>query len=175
MAYENLFSAATSKAKGGYDRPDVFNTKQKKHLAFVRCFFCSLAEREGFEPPEQLPVHRISSAARSTTPASFLASLVAPMARPTAVQIYELLSLVVPPGPIFLQKSQLRSIPSRTRNPSRVSENASQRANFRDFSYICNNFVARCVKYKVMRLCSPTSAARQDRPTRPTDKTDQIE
>ena len=28
------------------------------------------AEREGFEPPEQLPVHRISSAARSTTPAS---------------------------------------------------------------------------------------------------------
>lgn len=29
------------------------------------------AEREGFEPPEQLPVHRISSAARSTTPASF--------------------------------------------------------------------------------------------------------
>ncbi len=30
----------------------------------------SLAEREGFEPPVQLPVHRISSAARSTTPAS---------------------------------------------------------------------------------------------------------
>ena len=30
-----------------------------------------LAEREGFEPPEQLPVHRISSAARSTTPAPF--------------------------------------------------------------------------------------------------------
>ena len=30
-----------------------------------------VAEREGFEPPEQLPVHRISSAARSTTPASF--------------------------------------------------------------------------------------------------------
>ena len=29
------------------------------------------AEREGFEPPVQLPVHRISSAARSTTPASF--------------------------------------------------------------------------------------------------------
>ena len=47
--------------------------KQKKG------FSCSLkprnsmlpfAEREGFEPPEQLPVHRISSAARSTTPAS---------------------------------------------------------------------------------------------------------
>ena len=33
-----------------------------------------LAEREGFEPPVQLPVHRISSAARSTTPASFLES-----------------------------------------------------------------------------------------------------
>ena len=32
------------------------------------------AEREGFEPPVQLPVHRISSAARSTTPASFLDS-----------------------------------------------------------------------------------------------------
>ena len=31
-----------------------------------------IAEREGFEPPVQLPVHRISSAARSTTPASFL-------------------------------------------------------------------------------------------------------
>ena len=31
-----------------------------------------LAESEGFEPPEQLPVHRISSAARSTTPATFL-------------------------------------------------------------------------------------------------------
>ncbi len=30
------------------------------------------AESEGFEPPEQLPVHRISSAARSTTPATFL-------------------------------------------------------------------------------------------------------
>ena len=30
------------------------------------------AERQGFEPWEQLPVHRISSAARSTTPASFL-------------------------------------------------------------------------------------------------------
>ena len=33
-------------------------------------FHCTLAEREGFEPPVQLPVHRISSAARSTTPAS---------------------------------------------------------------------------------------------------------
>ena len=34
--------------------------------------FASFAEREGFEPPVQLPVHRISSAARSTTPAPFL-------------------------------------------------------------------------------------------------------
>ena len=33
-----------------------------------------IAEREGFEPPVQLPVHRISSAARSTTPASLLVS-----------------------------------------------------------------------------------------------------
>ena len=30
------------------------------------------AERLGFEPRERLPAHRISSAARSTTPASFL-------------------------------------------------------------------------------------------------------
>ncbi len=30
-----------------------------------------IAEREGFEPPVQLPVHRISSAAHSTTLASF--------------------------------------------------------------------------------------------------------
>ena len=29
-----------------------------------------IAEKQGFEPWEQLPVHRISSAARSTTPAS---------------------------------------------------------------------------------------------------------
>ena len=34
-----------------------------------------MAEREGFETPEQLPVHRISSAARSTTPASLLVVL----------------------------------------------------------------------------------------------------
>ena len=30
-----------------------------------------VAESEGFEPPDQLPGHRISSAARSTTPATF--------------------------------------------------------------------------------------------------------
>ena len=40
-------------------------------LFFCVCSGCCFAEREGFEPPEQLPVHRISSAARSTTPASF--------------------------------------------------------------------------------------------------------
>ena len=34
------------------------------------------AESEGFEPPVQLPVHRISSAARSTTPAAFLGSFI---------------------------------------------------------------------------------------------------
>ncbi len=33
------------------------------------------AEEQGFEPWEQLPVHRISSAARSTTPAFFLWSV----------------------------------------------------------------------------------------------------
>lgn len=32
------------------------------------------AESEGFEPPVQLPVHRISSAAHSTTLAAFLGS-----------------------------------------------------------------------------------------------------
>ena len=32
---------------------------------------CFGAESEGFEPPDQLPGHRISSAARSTTPATF--------------------------------------------------------------------------------------------------------
>ena len=32
--------------------------------------YCFSAEKQGFEPWEQLPVHRISSAARSTTPAS---------------------------------------------------------------------------------------------------------
>lgn len=37
---------------------------------FAVLFRRALAEREGFEPPVQLPVHRISSAARSTTPAS---------------------------------------------------------------------------------------------------------
>ena len=41
---------------------------QQKH-ACRRAFLS--AERQGFEPWEQLPVHRISSAARSTTPASF--------------------------------------------------------------------------------------------------------
>ena len=45
-------------------RPDVL-----VHFADIQRL---LAEREGFEPPVQLPVHRISSAARSTTPAPLL-------------------------------------------------------------------------------------------------------
>ena len=45
-------------------RPDV-----SVHFADIQRL---LAEREGFEPPVQLPVHRISSAARSTTPAPLL-------------------------------------------------------------------------------------------------------
>ena len=44
-------------------------TKRTKPCKLNLCRV-SLAEREGFEPPVQLPVHRISSAARSTTPAS---------------------------------------------------------------------------------------------------------
>ena len=43
----------------------------KLGVCFAICWFPAfIAEREGFEPPVQLPVHRISSAARSTTPAS---------------------------------------------------------------------------------------------------------
>ena len=38
-------------------------------------FSLTWAESEGFEPPDQLPGHRISSAARSTTPATFLWAL----------------------------------------------------------------------------------------------------
>ena len=45
----------------------------KLGVCFVICWFPTfIAEREGFEPPVQLPVHRISSAARSTTPAPLL-------------------------------------------------------------------------------------------------------
>ena len=47
------------------------NTPQQKR-ATENSVAHNLAEREGFEPPVQLPVHRISSAARSTTPAPFL-------------------------------------------------------------------------------------------------------
>ncbi len=45
-------------------------TKQLSIMKLDNCFV--YAESEGFEPPVQLPVHRISSAARSTTPATFL-------------------------------------------------------------------------------------------------------
>ena len=49
------------------------NNRKKKtsKLLILRGLTINLAERQGFEPWEQLPVHRISSAARSTTPASF--------------------------------------------------------------------------------------------------------
>ena len=58
----------------GTERPsccsdDLLETK-KRQTSVCRCGRFRLAEREGFEPPVQLPVHRISSAARSTTPAS---------------------------------------------------------------------------------------------------------
>ena len=46
----------------------IYNKKGFVQANLQKPFF---AEKEGFEPPEQLPVHRISSAARSTTPASF--------------------------------------------------------------------------------------------------------
>ena len=49
-------------------RPE--NKKGCKRMFATHPTFRSFAEREGFEPPVQLPVHRISSAARSTTPAS---------------------------------------------------------------------------------------------------------
>lgn len=42
------------------------------HLVFCVDKSSYQAERLGFEPRERLPAHRISSAARSTTPASFL-------------------------------------------------------------------------------------------------------
>ena len=45
--------------------------KTKRQHGFIN-HAALIAERQGFEPWEQLPVHRISSAARSTTPASFL-------------------------------------------------------------------------------------------------------
>ena len=45
--------------------------QQKKEVPLSKNLLF-IAERQGFEPWEQLPVHRISSAARSTTPASFL-------------------------------------------------------------------------------------------------------
>ena len=72
----SLFSATTPHkrvcARCTKKQEDVF-----RHLLASFRF----AEREGFEPPVQLPVHRISSAARSTTPAPFLVRF--------AVQMYE--------------------------------------------------------------------------------------
>ena len=50
------------------ETPTYYKSGFRDYLFFLA------AESEGFEPPEQLPVHRISSAARSTTPATFLKS-----------------------------------------------------------------------------------------------------
>ena len=52
----------------------IFYTKKGciKTFFLTQPFRYYFAEKQGFEPWEQLPVHRISSAARSTTPASFL-------------------------------------------------------------------------------------------------------
>ena len=51
--------------------PLSFKALQQKKEAPLSKNLLAIAERQGFEPWEQLPVHRISSAARSTTPASF--------------------------------------------------------------------------------------------------------
>ena len=51
----------------------VWAQKKANPDSFKPGFIQTFAESEGFEPPEQLPVHRISSAARSTTPATFRA------------------------------------------------------------------------------------------------------
>ena len=48
----------------------LFKIKSRKRYALRDCYI--IAESEGFEPPVQLPVHLISSQARSTTPAAFL-------------------------------------------------------------------------------------------------------
>ena len=42
-----------------------------KEITHLLCIISFTAESEGFEPPVQLPVHRISSAAHSTTLAAF--------------------------------------------------------------------------------------------------------
>ena len=54
----------------------IFYTKKGciKTFFLTQSFCYYFAEKQGFEPWEQLPVHRISSAARSTTPAFFLIS-----------------------------------------------------------------------------------------------------
>ena len=57
-----------------YQEPDSIRSTNKKREGLIDPSLPIIrisAERQGFEPWEQLPVHRISSAARSTTPASF--------------------------------------------------------------------------------------------------------
>lgn len=39
----------------------------KRGKPYITLIYLLLAEKEGFEPPVRLPVHRISSAAHSTT------------------------------------------------------------------------------------------------------------
>ena len=51
------------------------NKRKACKFEFAGFYLQEIAERQGFEPWEQLPVHRISSAARSTTPAFFLESI----------------------------------------------------------------------------------------------------
>ena len=66
--FVNTFTKSTVKQKIPATWSQAVLTKNKKKSSEKSLL---LAEREGFEPPVQLPVHRISSAARSTTPASF--------------------------------------------------------------------------------------------------------
>ena len=67
---KNLFFIAVSyhSSKLG----STYNNKKKGFDFHQSPAINRSAEREGFEPPVQLPVHRISSAARSTTPAPLL-------------------------------------------------------------------------------------------------------
>ena len=90
------------------------------------------AERQGFEPWEQLPVHRISSAARSTTPASFLTSLVVPWLGQRRCK-YMNFYLSLFSNIRFFQTMGAKEDSAPPPKPRRASENSSLRANFRDF------------------------------------------
>ncbi len=60
------------KAGGAIKEPQIIDLR----LFYDHFGLIIPAEKEGFEPPVQLPVHRISSAARSTTLAAFLVSAI---------------------------------------------------------------------------------------------------